>query len=53
MKQKDILVLENRKILYKCIKENPGLHLRELFRKLDSISGGTIRLPIKEKPLKR
>ena len=37
---------DNRKILYEYIEDNPGVHLNELFRKID-INNNTIRYHIK------
>jgi len=35
MEKRDLLNLEIRRKIYKCIQENPGLHLHELARKLN------------------
>ena len=35
MINRDVLQIEKRRIIYNCIKRNPGLHFREISRKLD------------------
>jgi len=44
-KNKELLKLKNRRIIYDYITKNPGLHLREIFRKIE-LSEGTIKYHI-------